>query len=90
MLPVLLIMPETLRRPEDYLESDQSDIHTPENGVLIYKEYLTSKPILLGLATVFLTQFRFNVLQLLLPYISVHFKWAIGMVCLIFQARELA
>lgn len=72
--PVLARMPETLQRSEP---SENRPIFSKSN-IMDYKKFFQSWNIMIGVATVFLAQFRVNTIEILLPYTSVRFGLELG------------
>ncbi|KAF2261848.1 MFS general substrate transporter [Lojkania enalia] len=74
--PVLLKMPETLASNV----RQHADIEGPveRTGITAYLQFLKDWRILVGVATVFLAQFRNNTIEILLPYTSIRFGLELG------------
>ncbi|KAF2841302.1 MFS general substrate transporter, partial [Patellaria atrata CBS 101060] len=74
--PVLYAMPSTMPAQKAQVFQDKSPF-----GVTSYKGYtsfLKNWRILLGLMTLFVAQFRWIAIDILLPYTSMTFGWSIG------------
>ncbi len=75
-LPIIMLMPETLnlhRAPAERNDDLPARLH-------IYRRLLVKREIGLCLAVVFVVQLRFNVVQILPPFMSVKFGWTISKV----------
>jgi hypothetical protein len=70
-------MPETLKeRPADA----ETVSRLEATGIRRYFKFLTDQRIVIGIATVFLAQFRNNTIEILLPYTSIRFGLELGQV----------
>lgn len=80
-LLVLLSTPETLPAKEQSQYADDHSSSDSESAVRTWMRLLSDWRILLGVLITFLCQFRFSLIQILLPYISVRFDaWTISRV----------
>lgn len=70
-LPIILLMPETLNLHRAQAEQNDNISASPR----IYPRLLVKQEIGLSLVVVFIVQLRYNVVQLLPPFMSVKFGW---------------
>lgn len=75
--PILYHMPETLPERASQ-ERGMSALNF--SGIKVYLKFLADYRIVIGIATVFLAQFRANLIEILLPYVSVRFDIELGKV----------
>lgn len=75
--PVLYRMPETLPEPP---AAERGVSALDLSGIKSYLKFLTNTRVVIGIITVFLAQFRANVIEILLPYVSVRFGMELGQV----------
>ncbi|CAG8290601.1 unnamed protein product, partial [Penicillium salamii] len=66
--PILYYMPETLPT-----RASQDRVMSPLNlsGIKVYLKFLADYRVAIGIVTIFLAQFRANLIEILLPYVSV-------------------
>ena len=78
--PILLVLPETLHFKDKPRDSATVKKSISFYGFSLYLPFLKDWRILLMMAIVFLTQFRYLVNSVRLPYTSVRFGWSISKV----------
>lgn len=71
------MMPETLPLKQASDAVFPSNFTESDTNPFSYMRFFTNKAVALGLVVDFLLQFRYNTLQILIPFISVRFSWAI-------------
>lgn len=73
--PILYYMPETLPT-----RASQDRVMSPLNlsGIKVYLKFLADYRVAIGIVTIFLAQFRANLIEILLPYVSVRFEIELG------------
>ena len=74
--PIILFMPETLYLKR--VEAERNE-HSPSR-LQTYRRFFASKNIRLGLSLAFIAQLKFNVVQIITPFMSVKFGFTIAKV----------
>ena len=77
IFPCIAMMPETLPLKQASDAVFPSNFTESDTNPFSYMRFFTNKAVALGLVVDFLLQFRYNTLQILIPFISVRFSWAI-------------
>ncbi|XTI92976.1 MFS general substrate transporter [Cenococcum geophilum] len=77
IFPCIAMMPETLPLKQASDAAFPSNFTESNTNPFSYMRFFTNKAVALGLVVDFLLQFRYNTLQILIPFISVRFSWAI-------------
>lgn len=78
ILPLIALMPETLLLGEEITKLDAYSNNDQHNPISVYRGFFTEWRVVIGLIVIFLIQFRYSTIQIVLPYISMRFEWSIS------------
>jgi hypothetical protein len=77
--PVLLVMPNTMKTKIEPLGSPKK-VSSGGFELQVYGTFFSNWRILFGLMIIFIAQFRWITIDVLLPYTSIRFGWSLGQV----------